>query len=77
MNWGRVNSVLIKHGHRSGAKRVWAQQFGADNGFGLAADWGGGRKKSVMVSRQLPDSIPDEQLDELVSAAIDNLRAAA
>jgi hypothetical protein len=70
MNWERVQTVTNRHAKDLGAKRVWPQQFGTSNGFGIAADWGNGKKSSVMVSRMLPDSMTDDQLEHAIFDAI-------
>jgi hypothetical protein len=73
MNWARVTSSAHKRASKLGAKRVWPQQYGTINGFGLAAEWEDKSKHSVMVSRRLPDSMSDQELGDALSAAIDKL----
>jgi hypothetical protein len=73
MNWERVTAAANKQGARLGAKRIWPQQYGTSNGFGIVAEWEDRRKHPVMVSRQLPDSMSDEQLAAALSDAIDKL----
>lgn len=73
MNWERAQTVMHRHVKNLGAKRVWLQQFGANNGFGLAADWGDGNKASVMISRSLPDSMSDSELDNAIADATKRL----
>jgi hypothetical protein len=73
MNWERTKTAMNRYVKHLGAKRVWPQQFGANNGFGLAADWGQGKTASVMVSRSLPDSMTDVQLDRAIADAAGKL----
>jgi hypothetical protein len=73
MNWERVQTAMNRYVKHLGAKRVWPQQYGANNGFGIAADWGNGKKASAMVSRSLPDRMTDVQLDRAVADAVGKL----
>lgn len=73
MTWERVQAMCAKRGAKLNAKRIWPQQYGTSNGFGIAARWEDGRKSSAMVSRLHPDSMTDEQLGEAISAAVEKL----
>ncbi len=76
MNWDRVKAAYRQHSKSLNAENWYIQQYGAENGFGIAVAWGKAPKRaahSVMVSRSLPDSLSDEQLDAAISDAIGKL----
>jgi hypothetical protein len=74
--WDRVKAAYRQHGKSLSADNFYIQQYGAANGFGIAVAWGKPPKRqahSAMVSRSLPDSLSNEQLDQAVSAAVAKL----
>jgi hypothetical protein len=74
--WDRVKAAYRQHGKSLNADNFYIQQYGAANGFGIAVAWGTPPKRqahSAMVSRSLPDSLSDDQLDQAVSAAVAEL----
>jgi hypothetical protein len=76
MTWDRVKAAYRQHSKALQADNFYIQEYGGGNGFGIAVAWGTPPKRkahSAMVSRAMPASLSDEQLDQAVSAAVARL----